>query len=122
MFRWLISLLSRRRRLKSRNLLRYWDGRRWRYGDPFRIWRQLQGHPKCNIETMAPLAEVGQEPETTIVVEAIAEVFGVPRWNDATGEGLTDLECLDLLSGLVEWFDGLKKNYSRGLTSLPPTD
>lgn len=117
---WLRNLLDRRQR--RRGLFRYHDGRRWRYGDPFLIWRRLQNHEKCNLETMAPELDEGKEPESTIVLEAIAEVFGVQRWNDETCTGLIDWELVALLSQLDEFLEGLKKNINPGPISSPPME
>ena len=71
---------------------------------------------------MAPELDEGKEPESTIVLETIAEVFGVDRWNDKTRTGLIDWELVALLSQLDEFLEGLKKNINHGPTSLPPME
>jgi hypothetical protein len=104
------------------DLLRYWAGDGWRYGDPFAIYRKLWNHPELNIEAQAPLVDAGQEPETTIFVTALAEVFGVERWDPETRRGLTDWEILDCFQQLNEYMLALKKNTSGWPTSSPPTE
>lgn len=119
LFRLLLAWLPCRRRERRRLLLSYWDGEHTRRADPFRLWRQLMNHPRANLVDMAPLVDQGHEPETTIVIEALAEVFAVKRWN---GEfGLTDWEILNLLGALDEFLVALKKNTSPGPISPPPT-
>jgi len=110
-----------RRRLGQRGLFRYHDGQRTRWGDPFLLWRALINHEKLDLASMGELADTGQEPATTIVVEACCEVFGVKRWSDATQAGLTDWEVLDLLDQLDKYLQGLKKNSNRTLISSEPT-
>lgn len=111
------------RRLKNRrSLFRYWNGERDVYGDPFYIWRQILNHPKFNAETMAFLVDEGSEPETTICVEAMCEIFGVQRWDSDTQSGLTDMEIIMLLDSFDAYLSGVKKNSSTGATSSPPTD
>lgn len=119
MFGW-IERWRQRRQQRERYLLRFWDGQRWRYGDPFAIWRALANHPEANLETMLELADAGQEPETTIVVGAICEAFGVRRWDGR--RGLTDWQVLELPALLVELFETVKKNISPGSNSAESTD
>lgn len=105
----LVTAIFRRRRQRRMDLLRYWDGTGWRYGDPFLLYRKLWSHPELNIEAQAPLVDAGQEPETTIFVTALAEIFGVERWDPDTGRGLTDWEVLDCFQQLNEYMVALKK-------------
>lgn len=123
--RWIfdfVSAIARRRRQRKRELLRYFDGRRWRYGDPFALYRAIAAHPTLNLEAQAPLIDLGQEPETSIAVEAIAEVFGLQRWNAESGAGLTDWEILDCLEQLNRFLLGVKKNTNGQPISSPPTE
>jgi hypothetical protein len=99
-----------RRRLGGRGLFRYWDGSRFRYGDPAVIWRSLLNHPRMNLETMIPLAEQGQEPEATIVTEALCEIFDVQYWDGQAG--LTTWEVMDLVPQFEDYLTALKKNTS----------
>ena len=115
--KWLVD----RRLKKRRSLFRYWNGKREVYGDPFSIWRQILNHPKFNAETMAFLVDEGSEPETTICVEAMCEIFGVQRWDAETQTGLTDMEIIMLLDGFDNYLSTVKKNSSLGATSSPAT-
>lgn len=120
MWKWLKSW-KHRRSLNKRLLFHYHDGERERLGDPFLLWRQLMNHDKLNLETMTDALDKDEEPETTIFVESVAEVFGIKHWDDTTQTGMTDWEVIDLFCQLHEFFDGLKKNTSLGLTLPEPT-
>jgi len=111
-----------RKAVQARALFSYWDGTRWRYTDPFLAWRRLDNHKTLSLDAMAPLADAGKEPETTIMVEALCEVFDVRRWDEATTTGLTDWQVLNLLVELEGYFEGLKKSINPGPTSPEPTD
>lgn len=111
MFRWLTDWI-RRRRLASRGLFPYHDGRRLRHADPFTVWRLLHHHPELNMEAIGPLVDEGREPETSQLIAALAEIFDVLRFDDASGRGMTDWEILGLLAELDEFLDGVKKNSS----------
>lgn len=117
---WLRNFLDRR--LHRRGLFRYHDGRHWRYGDPFLMWRRLHNHSKCNLETMAPELDDGNEPEASIVLDAICEVFGVQRWDEESKTGLIDWELIGLLAQLNGFLNDLKKNTSPGQILSEPMD
>lgn len=111
-----------RRRDRDRALFHYWDGQKARRIDPLRVWRELANHDKMDLDTMPAMADEGQEPETTTVVDAFCEVFDVHRWDDASGTGLTDSDILNLINQLQGYFAALKKNTSLGVISSEPTD
>lgn len=111
-----------RKVLKNRMLYPYWDGTKRRYGDPFKIWRELKNNGIVDLDAVAPLVDAGQEPETTKSVEAIAAAFQVRRWNEATKSGLTDWEVLALYWEMASFIEALKKNISPGPTLPEPTD
>jgi hypothetical protein len=113
----LVNFLTASRRLRQRGLFRFWDGRRWRYADPFKCWREINNHEKLNMESMADDIDAGNEPETSIALNAVCEVFGVERWSDKTRRGLTDSELLNLLADFQEFLELLKKSGSPGPTS-----
>ena len=92
------------------------------YADPFKVWRDILNHAKFNVETMAHLVDEGAEPETTVCVEAMCEIFGVTRWNAENTTGLTDMEILTLLDRFDRYLSDVKKNSSLGATSSVPTD
>ena len=111
----------RRRRMNRRELLRYWDGSAFRYGDPFLLWRRLKHHETLTIDAeLWQAADRGDEPECTQLVKAVAETFGVDRFD---GErGLSDWEILDLYAMLLDYLDTLKKKHNPQPISSPPTD
>lgn len=112
---------ERRRIEKSRKIFEYWDGAAWRHGDPFRLWRGLMNHPKLNMETMLDAVDRGDEPETTITVEAVCDLFGLHQLDTATGKGLTDDQVVDVLFRLATYFETQKKTSNPGLISSSPT-
>ena len=113
---------EKRRIEKSRRIFEYWDGAAWRHGDPFRLWRGLMNHPKLNMETMLEAADRGDEPETTVAVEAVCELFGLHQLDPDTGKGLTDDQVIEILYQLASYVNDQKKTLNPGLTSSSPTD
>ena len=109
--KWIRQWRQRRAR-RGRAMFGYSDGTRQRWADPAAVWRQLLGHAKMDFATMVPLADQGQEPEATIVVKALCEIFDVVPWDDSTGCGLTTWEILDLVRQFDEYLAALKKNIS----------
>lgn len=110
-----------RRATKQRLLFQYHDGKQTRYGDPFGLWRALHAHPTLNLERDADALDRGEEPAATQAITALCQIFGVQRWNEQTGRGLTDWEVCDLIVQLQQYLDALKKNTSAGPTSPEPT-
>lgn len=103
------------RRTRGRALFSYHDGARLRRADPAELWRKLLNHTRMNFADMLPLAHQGQEPEATIVLEALAEIFRVERWDDQSGRGLTNWELLDLVREFDEYLTELKKTLNPSL-------
>ncbi len=112
MLRWFTNRL-RRRRYRRRGLFDYNDGRRTRWVDPFVVWRKLNEHKTLDLENQAPYVDQGIEPQTTIVITALCEVFDLKRFDDATGRGLMDIEVLDVLAKLHVFTEAVKKNTAR---------
>jgi hypothetical protein len=124
MLAWLKRLFTRGR-FRNRLLFRYHDGTRWRYGDPYKLWREMwnptgAGH-KCLLKEHAPAFDSGQEPETTLLIEAICKVFGLKRFDPESGEGVTDWEAKNILNVLSDYIDEVKKNTRASPTSPEPT-
>jgi hypothetical protein len=111
-----------RRLKKRRSLFRYWNGEKHVYADPFKVWRAILNHPKFNVETMAYLVDEGAEPETTVCVEAMCEIFNVSRWNSENTTGLTDMEIIAMLDSFDLYLGSVKKNSSLGVTSSVHTE
>ena len=119
MIRFLLDLWQRWR-LRGRLLFRYYDGTRTRWADPLRTQRELVGHPKLNVEEMAPFVDAGKEPEVTIFCQAVCDVFGVTRWDGR--RGMTDAELMNLFNRFGGYIEALKKNTSPPPTSTPTSD
>ena len=112
----------RRRRYQRRGLFVFRDDRgRLRAIDPWRTARALLNHGRFNYPDDVPLAFAGQEPEATNLVEMVAEVFGVRRYDESTGAGLSDQELAGLVMNFEDFNAAQKKNTSPGPISSPPT-
>lgn len=112
---------QRRRAEKERLLFSFWDGTAFRRVDPFRTWRSLCTNPKFDLVKHGPMMDAGIEPETTIGLTAICEAFGIERWCESTGRGLTDMEIMDLCDVFTVWLEEVKKKFGQQPTSSPPT-
>jgi hypothetical protein len=107
---------------QNRVVFRYWDGIQWRLGDPFALWRAILHHPVMNLSTMAAMLDRGEEPESTIVLDGLAEVFGLTRLDDRTGRGLTDWEVQNTFIAFENYISELKKSTDAGPMPSEPTD
>jgi hypothetical protein len=76
----------------------YHDGSRQRFADPAAVWRALLNHPKFDFSAMILPANQGQEPERTIALDALAEIFAVQRWTRRRDKGCSSGSCW-ILSG-----------------------
>ena len=110
-----------RRRVKYRAVFRYWDGMRWRWGDPMRIHRRLLNHPKLNPERDLPCLESMEEPGYSTALAAIRDAFDVYEYDSVSMRGLTEAETIQVLRLLIQWIADAKKKLPPGPTSLPPT-
>jgi len=108
--------------VSEREIFKYHDGVRDRYGDPLAIARKLKTNQHGDIETLATLCDDFQEPEASQFIEVVRKAFGLPDWNDQDGSGLTDSEVVELFGKFADYIEGLKKNTSPGPISSPPTD
>lgn len=121
MFRWFRSWLERRR-MRGRGLYGFWchDLQRWRWADPLQVYRRFEHHPRYNPERHLALAEHGAEPETSELLDIIADAFEVRRFDGH--RGYTDAELFGLWGDFGDWLTGQKKSSSSGLTSQLPTE
>jgi len=113
--------LRKRRRRRSLALMRFWDGERFRYADPFLVWRRIYSDPDVDLQAIAPLADAGHEPEATQAIDLIARAFEVQRFDEATQTGLTDWEICGLLNDMDAYMEAVKKKYNFGPISPEPT-
>jgi hypothetical protein len=105
---------------QERLLFRYWDGTRARAIDPFRVYREIRSDKTVDLESIGPQVDAWEEPATGLMLDMICRVFGVKRYDDATGEGLTDPELLNLFGDVNDYLDWVKKKHNPGPT-LPPS-
>ena len=112
----------RRTLIKKQAIFPYYNGEKHCSADPFAGWRALLNHPTFNLQTMAPLVENGEEPETTMCVEAVADIFNITRWDAEKEIGLTEMHVLMVLDRFDNFLGDIKKNFSPGATSSPTTD
>ncbi|HYE79571.1 MAG TPA: hypothetical protein VEI97_16410 [bacterium] len=115
-----------------RDIFPYWDGTRRRYADPIAVHRAMEEKDKDwhgllsalvtaqQMEGRADLSPAirAQMGDQTGIVGELAELvrkaFGVaPLGADRRGRpaGLTDLECLDLMTGFLTWLKNAEADY-----------
>lgn len=97
---------------------RYHDGKRIRIGDASALFRKATYYddaPLLDPEFMQQLDE-RSEPATTEAIKGIATVFGLHRFDDTTGEGLTDEAVLSIFLRFIDELFVQKKNLDGGLT------
>ena len=97
----------------------YWDGQAVRYGDPFRLWRDLTQDEKVNLDRLLPEVDDADGKAIDEIIGHVCNVFGVTKWDEQTQTGLTDLELLNLLGNVLRWTNIVKKNSNHGPTSRP---
>src|SRR5262245_33937881 len=115
MFRFLVRLVFRLLGIRPAPQRRdvffeYFDGQRWRKGDPFRIFRALVNDKDFDAENHKPLALAGREPEAAWFVAAVCRAFDVTQWDEATGQGLTQEELFWLYGEFAEFTSAEKKS------------
>lgn len=109
----------RKRRLeRGRLLFRYYNGRSRVAADPMQLWRALLNHPSLNLENAGAILDAGKEPESSELLQVLADIFGLVRFDPKTGAGLTDLEIVDVAGQFNEYMDIIKKKLSPG--PMPP--
>lgn len=119
----IVKRLRARARQRARALFGFWDGFRTKHVDPYQVHRRLHTHPDLpSFADYANLFDQGVEPEATQFITAIADTFGIQRWDDAKQTGLTDIEIVGILNDFYNWMDGVKKNGPDSQTSSDATD
>lgn len=117
MLLWITDVWRRYRRRRSQALFRFFDGQRTRAVDPLHCWRALDQHAEFSWD-MADEIEAGEPQATEICLKAIAEVFGLKRYDANSGGGLTEAEILNLFGEFGAWMEGSKKKQSHGWTTF----
>lgn len=105
----------------QRELYEFFDGRRMRRADPWKIHRALIGAPGFSLEQQLQAAVRGDEPELTKAIEAICAAFDVKELDDAGG-GLSTVELFALLDHYLRWSDDIQKKTLGLPTQSPASD
>lgn len=95
---------------RTREIFRFWDGRRWRYADPLAVARALENNERFDWTTHPALTATGDLDALKVTADAVREAFALPLFDGR--HGLTEGECLSLLADFTDYLDSLKKNTS----------
>jgi len=96
---------------------RYHDGKRIRIGDASALFRKVTYYndaPLTDWEFWQQLEERA-EPSTTEAIKGIATIFGIHRFDDTNGEGLTDEAVLSVFLRFIDEILDQKKILDGGL-------
>lgn len=108
---------------RRRSIFAYWDGARTRRVDPMAVWQALTDHPRFDWETTPKLIDLPGDSKAdrklsmeslALTAEAVRLAFDLP---DVEEGGLTQWECVGLLTQFVGYLEGLKKSTGRTPTS-----
>lgn len=123
LFRYILILITGMMIRGKRDFFRFFDGSRWRAVDPLPIARALFSHSKFDWDETPKLLRSGQATieiqAAEIIAKAAREVF---RIKPAEQGGLTELECVDLVTAFQDYLGNVKKNSSLFRTSPEPTE
>lgn len=115
MLTWFWSLFRTRKGCDERGLFLFYDGRKWRTVDALETLRAFFLLPQDRFDwdttpdgLKEPFATV-QVATTNRIANAVREVF---RLKSSDQGGLTETECLNLLSEFRAWIGDVKKNTS----------
>ena len=108
--------------IRNRNIFKYYDGVKVRYGDPLAILNKIDTHPVYNAEKHPKLAQSSDKAVSVqayqICVDCFRQAFNCPDFDDTTGRGLTMQEVITLNELFCKYCDDLKKNISNSSTPL----
>jgi hypothetical protein len=111
---------------KQRLIFTYFDGVQTCSGDPLVLQRNLLAFPELSLEDDlklmdAKLPQLKKEADEARkrVLDAVRHTFGIRPYRE--GEGLTELECFDLLYQFGAYLNDLKKKRGTSWTSSNPT-
>lgn len=97
----------------QRGLFRFYDGRRWQNADPLSVARALFTDPEFDWDETPLLLQTGQAvvqlQAVATIARAVRLAFGLTPFAD---EGLSELECLELLEEFRRYLGDVKKNGS----------
>lgn len=108
----MFNFLRRRMESRRRAVFSFWDGHCVRRCDPMVVIRSLKSHPTFDWSTTPKLLTSSNEElaleAMSLTVDAVRTAFAIAPPN-ADGVGLTELECVDLLSAFVGYLGTVKK-------------
>jgi hypothetical protein len=115
---WALTVLGR----DPRGLFRFHDGCRWHVVDPLEVARAFWTHPTFDWDETPLLLQSGNSSVQLQAFQSIAgAVRDVFRVKDISNGGLSERECLDLLSSFRHYLGDVKKNGSLFPISAEPT-
>lgn len=111
--RWLIN--------RRRKIFKYWDGVKWQYTDPLKVWRAIMTHPTFDPESTGPAFDRGDEEAWKTVLGISQDVFHVVPFVKPGQLGLTEQETILVFKRFLVYCDDLKKSIRTIPTTQPPT-
>lgn len=86
------------KKLSEPIIFKYFDGKLERRGDVASLFRRLYYNGKVPLTKVEFWESVAQrsEPATSQAIASIAEIFGLHRYDDVSGDGLTDDQVIEL--------------------------
>ena len=112
----------------QRNIFRYWDGRRYKLGDPLVLFRTILNDGDFAWDVTPALMELEGDTDDVlrtrleamqVASDMVRRVFGIRPLAD---RGLTDKECLALLWEFEHYVGAVKKNGRSNPISPPSTE
>ena len=82
---------------------------RFRRCDPWRALREIHDDKHFNFDNVRDALEEDGEDRRKLL-DAVCNAFGVRRFDEPSGEGLTESELLALFDDLIGYMVALKKN------------
>lgn len=108
---------------QERRIYAYFDGEKTRRVDPLVLWRKvMEKYEDFKVEVkvaFSPSKDAAAAWQQA--VGRIRLMFDVKPWDEATGAGLTEDECFDLIDHFTAYMDALKKGSSPMQTSAEET-
>lgn len=103
----------------------FYDGRGWVFADVAKVHRKLgaclDGEPNKVIEdSNSPDPEIASNA-TEKLVRAVRVAFDLPPFTPATGEGLTEDQCVETLNTFSDFLTKKETTPEPSPTSSPPT-
>ncbi len=95
---------------RRRQIFRFWDGATIRGVDPLHAVRALRADPEYVDTQHLPLVDAGDDDAIRISAAATRRAFGLA---EVSAGGLSDLECLSVLTQFLKFLLHVKKNTAR---------